>query len=645
MEDIMSSINVISELAPNAKAYPRLCRLLFLVCSRHARYCPMWIKCGVKSHLSPWIKYAALERLTHLLARVKKFLRQCSHKKHWEWIAASRYDRRWEVVELLSELQECVDIINSETIRTSEGIWARVLERLSDIEQEQDLYYDLHSLANEDCDELVKNASSEELVEYLSQRQSGYCPRITMEDWPTGPLSDLRLRWLGQTAILVELDNDEDLEVTRGPFLGPSSSIVQIFGWCHCHNTGKRYILTENHYHRTFAESSHRNRQVLTVSRLLEVTYQVAQTVLHLHRHGFRQVEIDLKLYNTVEFIVYWWRQKRGNATNLKSLLCESLKLFVKLVKASYGKQNEEALKKIMNQSDYDFPDMDVIIDILQAFRRQHAGAEWRSSFQHSELPGVEGIYRGRPCHRIELYSSDVPPTQFENLPKVVAELSVLQHPHIVRYYASEAGVKAINYPWIVNCMLFIYEEDVPGITLASLSFNEDEVRRYTYQILSGLEYLHSKGTRHGALTAANILVDTSHEVVKLSHYGIALQSIEVVPEMPAEYSDSLSADVWSLGCVVLEMIKNVEPQSKYSSTLSHFFGREVVNVQSGEEETPEMPGDSFLVDCNYFLHRCFERGTNRPAAAQLLDHPFVRRAFYDELERPRWKKSGGRGD
>ncbi|XP_024540410.1 uncharacterized protein LOC112349717 [Selaginella moellendorffii] len=525
MEDILRSIDAISELAPNAKAYPRLCRLLFLVCNRHARYCPMWIKCGLISYLSPPIKFAALERLAHVLDRVKEFLRQCSHKEHWEWIAASRYDRRWEVVELLSELQECVDIINLDAIRRSrrkEGMWAgRVLERLSEIEQEQDLYYDLHSLANEDCAELVKNASSEELVEYLSQRQSGYCPRINMEDWPAAPTKEW-FGWLGQEAKLVELDYDEDLEVTKGPFLGPSSSIVQIFGWCHCHDTGKHYILTENRDRHIFTESGDRHShhsEALTLSCLLEVTYQVAQTVLHLHRHGFREVEIDLRLHNSVEFMVYWWRRGRGNATSLKSLLCESLKLFVKLAD---GELYSEVLEEIMNQSDNDFPDMDVIVDILQAFRTERTGAEWRkNSFQR--------------CRRIELYSSDVLPAQFENLPKVVEELSALWHPHILRYYGSEPGVEAINYPWIVNCMLFIYAEDVHGITLASRSLNEDAVRAYTCQILSGLVFLHSRGTKHGALTAANILVDTSREVVKLSHYGFALQSIEVVPEMPAE--------------------------------------------------------------------------------------------------------------
>ncbi|XP_024531642.1 uncharacterized protein LOC112346580 [Selaginella moellendorffii] len=101
-------------------------RLLFLACNQHALYCSMWKQIQNARFPLCTLPVAALRRLAHVLDRVKEFLGQCSHKEHWEWIATSRYDRRWEVVELLSELQECVDIINSDAIRTSSKRGSRI---------------------------------------------------------------------------------------------------------------------------------------------------------------------------------------------------------------------------------------------------------------------------------------------------------------------------------------------------------------------------------------------------------------------------------------------------------------------------------------------------------------------------------------
>jgi len=123
--------------------------------------------------------------------------------------------------------------------------------------------------------------------------------------------------------------------------------------------------------------------------------------------------------------------------------------------------------------------------------------------------------------------------------------------------------------------------EYVPGGSIGSVllkhgKFAEDVTRSFTGQILAGLEYLHSKGILHRDLKADNILVEMSG-VCKISDFGIskrtddddggavtAMQGTifwmapEVVNPTPRGYN--FKADIWSVGCVVLEMWAGMRP-------------------------------------------------------------------------------------
>jgi mitogen-activated protein kinase kinase kinase ANP1 len=84
-----------------------------------------------------------------------------------------------------------------------------------------------------------------------------------------------------------------------------------------------------------------------------------------------------------------------------------------------------------------------------------------------------------------------------------VAVLRQLDHPNIVRYLGTERSADTLN----------IFLEYVPGGSIASLiekfgPLAEQVVRKYTHQILHGLEYLHQKKIMHRDIKGANILVD-----------------------------------------------------------------------------------------------------------------------------------------
>lgn len=142
--------------------------------------------------------------------------------------------------------------------------------------------------------------------------------------------------------------------------------------------------------------------------------------------------------------------------------------------------------------------------------------------------------------------------------------------------------------------------EYVPGGSVGSClhrhgKFDDNVTRSFTAQILSGLEYLHSKGILHRVclnylpvsflfslfwlkdLKADNILVEMSG-ICKISDFGISKRTEDIVhggaftamqgtifwmaPEVvhTQKKGYNFKIDIWSVGCVVLEMWAGMRP-------------------------------------------------------------------------------------
>jgi len=150
-----------------------------------------------------------------------------------------------------------------------------------------------------------------------------------------------------------------------------------------------------------------------------------------------------------------------------------------------------------------------------------------------------------------------------------------LDHPNIVQYLGCEKKEYSIS----------IFLEYISGGSVGSClrkhgKFEESVVSSLTRQTLAGLSYLHREGILHRDLKADNILLDLDG-TCKISDFGISKKTDNIygnditnsmqgsvfwmAPEVIRSQGQGYSAkvDIWSLGCVVLEMFAGRRPWSK----------------------------------------------------------------------------------
>ncbi|OXG28337.1 mitogen-activated protein kinase kinase kinase [Cryptococcus neoformans Ze90-1] len=207
--------------------------------------------------------------------------------------------------------------------------------------------------------------------------------------------------------------------------------------------------------------------------------------------------------------------------------------------------------------------------------------------------------------------------------------LKELQHENIVQYLDSSVDTNHLN----------IFLEYVPGGSVAALlnnygAFEEGLVRNFVRQILTGLNYLHMRGIVHRDIKGANILVDNKGGI-KISDFGISKKvenslisglrtnrpSLQgsvfwMAPEVVKQTSYSPKADIWSVGCLVVEMLTGTHPWADLTQMQAIF--------RIGSLARPAPPSD-ISVQADEFLRKTFEiEHAKRPTAAQLLKDPFI---------------------
>eukprot|EP00884_Botryococcus_braunii_P020928 jgi/Botrbrau1/7519/Bobra.0019s0010.1 len=211
-----------------------------------------------------------------------------------------------------------------------------------------------------------------------------------------------------------------------------------------------------------------------------------------------------------------------------------------------------------------------------------------------------------------------------------------------------------------------------------------EKVVKLTEQLVTGLTYLHEKGILHFDIKTENLLV-TEHGILKICDFGswreigtpveTRQSTFQSAPELCCQNVDDLppahvaASDVWSVGCVVFEMLTGKRPfvpdhikttKEKFSVPFQEFlYGIkdtiDMLNRLTSENPMPmrassqekRLSPDSDKVftweeclrcrppECIEFLKACWQMdATERPSCSELLEKDFLKNKIHGDLER-----------
>ena len=171
----------------------------------------------------------------------------------------------------------------------------------------------------------------------------------------------------------------------------------------------------------------------------------------------------------------------------------------------------------------------------------------------------------------------------------------------------------------------------------------EPLVKDFTRMILEGLVSIHDHGYVHCDIKPDNLLVFPSRQdsfELKISDFGNTLEvgavpkfwesefpwvgtPIYMPPESVRDGFANKGIDLWSVGCLVLEMYTGVIPWEGVNINLL------ATRLRCGK--APEIP-ESLPSDAKAFIETCFSRNPEeRGSARELLLHPFLPRPQVEE--------------
>ncbi|XP_054018732.1 mitogen-activated protein kinase kinase kinase 4 isoform X1 [Dryobates pubescens] len=225
-------------------------------------------------------------------------------------------------------------------------------------------------------------------------------------------------------------------------------------------------------------------------------------------------------------------------------------------------------------------------------------------------------------------------PNDHKTIKETADELKIfegIKHPNLVRYFGVELHREEM-YIFMEYCDEGTLEE------VSKLGLQEHVIRLYSKQITVAINVLHEHGIVHRDIKGANIFL-TSSGLIKLGDFGCSVKLKNNTQTMPGEVNSTLgtaaymapevitrakgeghgrAADIWSLGCVVIEMVTGKRPWHEYEHNFQIMY-------RVGMGHKPPIP-DKVSPEGKDFLCHCLESDPKmRWTASQLLDHPFVK--------------------
>ncbi|KAJ3700885.1 hypothetical protein LUZ61_004590 [Rhynchospora tenuis] len=229
-------------------------------------------------------------------------------------------------------------------------------------------------------------------------------------------------------------------------------------------------------------------------------------------------------------------------------------------------------------------------------------------------------------------------------LQKEQSILCSLNSPHVISYLGFDISTDATTKKSVYN----LFMEYAPGGSLSDeIKRNggwlaEDRIRSRTCEILHGLVYLHDQDVIHCDIKAQNVLIG-SNGCAKIADFGCAKKGctskkepirgtpIFMAPEVASGKEQGKPADIWALGCTIIEMATGGSPWEDVSDPIS------AMHKIGFSDEMPVMP--SWLSEeAKDFLSKCLRRDwRERWSCKDLLKHPFITSSVSKQSTRDIW--------
>eukprot|EP00658_Telonema_sp_P-2_P059488 TRINITY_DN4843_c0_g1_i2.p1 TRINITY_DN4843_c0_g1~~TRINITY_DN4843_c0_g1_i2.p1 ORF type:complete len:392 (+),score=127.91 TRINITY_DN4843_c0_g1_i2:163-1338(+) len=216
-----------------------------------------------------------------------------------------------------------------------------------------------------------------------------------------------------------------------------------------------------------------------------------------------------------------------------------------------------------------------------------------------------------------------------------------------------------------------LMEADMHQIIRSGQCLSDDHFQFFIWQLLKGLKYMHSMQVIHRDLKPSNLLVNSNCDL-KICDFGLAravdsTEALELTtyvvtrwyraPELMLADSYQASVDMWSVGCILAELIKRralfpgkntlnqLERISEVMGSINQKdiskFGKpdaKAVKLVLKMPQYPRKPWESVLKDANPQAIDMINKllvydPVGRLSAAQALEHPYLAQLHQAEYE------------